>query len=878
MPDHPAVRVAEIVLRLLLHAYPRTFRERLGREMMETHRDRCRDEWRRSGWVGLVSYWLRSGGHLIRDGLFERFASRKGVTHHRPQRSFMSSLVQDLRFALRSFRKNPAFAVVVIGTFALGIGANAAIFSIVDGVLLRSLPYEQPERIVRVWSANRETGDRFLEATFADVVAFREQNRSFSEVAAFSIAPRDLNDTYGDPSRATVTRLSRGLFGALGVTPELGRDFRAEEFAGTARVVILSNGIWLNRYGADVGILGHTIQLEDEVYAVIGIMPRWYDYPHGSDMWRPFTDTEYQDDDRELHVVARLAEGVSIGQATADVEQIAARVEELNADNENITAWAQPLHAMLVRDARKPLFALLGAVGLVLAIACVNIANLLLAHATAREQEIAVRVALGASRARLVRQLMTETLVLASMGGVAGLVLGRWVLDMIVAIIPSDTPRIFEVALDGRVVAAMAFVTAVASIAFGLFPALQASRPTFVNRIREGGRTGAGVGKQRVQRRLVVAEIAISTVMVIGAGLLIATFDRQLHLDRGMLTEHLLTVPVHQTHDGELGAADFFDQLLTRVRQLPSVQAAAMSSTSPMEPRGFRLPVHVRGTPEPTGAQPRAIGKIASPSFFHTAGIRFRAGRSFVEGDATGELVTIVNAAFTETFVEPGADPLDRLVDMGNTTLRLVGVVDDVIPEAGAVARPTMYIPFSRSQSPGMTLLVRTSGDPTPLIPAIRNLVWDLDPNIPLDGIATVEQTISATVASPRFNMLMVASFASLALILAAVGIYGVMAHTVAQRNREMGVRLALGASHGAILRQVLHDGFRMAATGVGLGVAGALVLTRLLESLLYGVSPTDPLTFSAVIVTIGMVATIACYIPARRAMRVDPLEALKAE
>ncbi len=845
---------------------------------METHRDRCTEEWKRSGWVGLVSYWLRSGGSLIRDGLFERFADRKGVTHHRPQGNFVNSLVQDLRFALRSFRKKPGFAAVVIGTFALGIGANAAIFSIVDGVLLRSLPYEQPKRIVRVWSANRETGDRFLDATFGDVVAFREQNHSFSEVAAFSIAPRDLNDTYSNPSRTTVTRLSRGLFGALGVAPELGRDFRAAEFESTARVVILSNGIWLNRYGGDAGILGHTIQLQDEAYTVIGVMPRWYDYPHGSDMWRPFTDTEYQDDDRELHVVARLVEGVSIGQATADVEQIAARVEELNADNKNITAWVQPLHAMLVRDARKPLVVLLGAVGLVLAIACANIANLLLANATARKQEIAVRVALGASRARLVRQLMTETLVLASMGGVAGLLLGRWALDMIVTISPSDTPRIFEVALDGRVVTAMALVTVVASIAFGLLPALHVSRPTFLNRIREGGRTGAGIVRRRVQRRLVVAEIAISTVLLIGAGLLIATFDRQLHLDRGMLTEHLLTVPVHQTHDSELGAADFFDQLLTRVRQLPSVQAAAMSSTSPMEPRGFRIPVHVHGRPESTGAQPRAIVKIASPSFFATAGIRLRAGRSFVEGEATGEVVAIVNAAFTETFFESGANPLDRLVDMGSTTVRLVGVVDDVIPEAGAVARPTIYIPFVRFQVPGMTLLLRTAGDPTPLIPTIRNLVWDLDPNIPLDRIATVEQTINDTVASPRFNMLMVASIASLALVLAAVGIYGVMAHTVAQRNREMGVRLALGASHGAILRQVLHDGLRMAATGVGLGLAGALILTRLLESLLYGVSPTDPFTFLAVIVTIGIVSAIACYVPAHLAMRVDPLEALRAE
>ncbi len=297
-----------------------------------------------------------------------------------------------------------------------------------------------------------------------------------------------------------------------------------------------------------------------------------------------------------------------------------------------------------------------------------------------------------------------------------------------------------------------------------------------------------------------------------------------------------------------------------------------------MEPRGFRLPVHVQGTPEPTGAQQRAIGKIASASFFETAGIRFRAGRSFVAGDATGEIGAIVSRAFAETFFEPGADPLDRLVDMGIATVRLVGVVDDVIPEAGAVARPTIYLPFVRNQSPGMTLLVRTSGDPTPLIPTIRNLVWDLDPNIPLDGIATVEQTISDAVASPRFNMLMVASFAALALVLAAVGIYGVMAHTVAQRNREMGVRLAMGASHGAILRQVLHDGFRMAATGVGLGVAGALALTRLLESLLYGVSPTDPFTFLAVIATIGMVTTIACYAPARRAMRVDPMTTLRTE
>lgn len=829
--------------------------------------------------MGLVSYWLRSGGCLIRDGLFERLADRKSVTHHRPQRIFMNSLVQDVRFALRSFRKRPGFAVVIVTTLALGIGANAAIFSIFDGVLLRSLPYEQPDRLVRVWSANRESGDRFLEATFADVIAFREQNHSFSEVAAFSIAPRDLNDAYGDPSRATVTRLSRGLFRLLGVSPEYGRDFRPEEFESTDRVVIVSHGIWLNRYGGDTGLLGRSIQLEDDSYTVVAVMPQWFDYPHGTDMWRPFTNTEYQDDDRELHVVARLAAGVSIGQATADVEQIAARVEELSVDNENITAWVQPLHAMLVRDVRAPLAVLLAAVGLVLLIACANIANLLLASATTREQETAIRVALGAGRARLVRQFLTESLVLAAVGGVAGLVVGSWALKLIVAMSPSDTPRILEVALDGRVVAVMALVTIVAGVAFGLFPALHTSRPTFLSRLREGSRTGAGSGKRRVQRALVVSEIAISTVMVIGAGLLITTFNRQLHLDRGFVTEHVLTVPVHQSERNETGAREFFNQLLSRVRQLPGVQAAAMSSTSPMDPLGFRIAVHVRGTPEPTGAHPRTMVKIASPGFFEAAGIDLAAGRPFAESDdENGELVAIVNETFARKLVDPGLDPVNQMVDMAGSIMRLVGMVEDLTPEAGSIPQPTMYVPFDQFQTAGMMLLVRTADDPTPLIPAVRNLIWELDPYIPLQDIATMEQIVNETVASPRFNMLLVTAFASLALILAAVGIYGVMSCTVAQRKHEMGVRLALGASHSVLIREVLKDGLQLAVIGVGVGVAGALAVTRLLASLLYDVSPTDPTMFAAVPIALAVVACVACYIPARRAMRVDPMTSLRTE
>ncbi len=803
----------------------------------------------------------------------------------------MDTLIQDLRYAVRTLRKSPGFTAVAVTTLALGIGANAAIFSIVDVVLLRSLPFDDPDRIVRVWAADRESGEEFLESTFADIIAFREQNRSFSEVAAFSLAPRYLTDPYGGPSTATVARISGDLFRVLGISPAYGRGFLPEDARSGERVVILSHRIWRGRYGGDPDILGRTISIRQQPYTVVGIMPASYDYPKAAEMWRPFSSQEYQDDDRELQVIARLAPGVTVEQASEDVGLIARGLEELNPDNANITAWVQPMHSMLVRNVRVPLILLLSAVGVVLLIACANIANLLLARKTSREREISVRIALGAGRSRLLRQLLTESLLVALLGGVAGITLGHWVLDFIVSISPADTPRILEVALDGRVIAIMAAVTVLAGVAFGTLPALQASKANFRATLMAGG-GGAGattVTKQRAQRGLVVAEIALSTVMVIGAALLITSFNRQLRLDRGFETERILTVPIHPPGHFESNAnvLAFFNDIQSRVRQIPGVESAVMSTTSPMDPLGLRVRVRVQGGAESAGSgqgqgrggRPQALVKMVSTRFFEALGIELIRGRTFTDrDDVNGQQVAVVNEAFSRAFLGDGdIDPVGRVVETYFPDLRIVGVVSDLTPQAGSVQRPTMYLAFNQFPIAGVKLMVRTAGDPLDLAPAIRDLIWERDPTIPLNEISTIERAITATVASPRFNMFLVGLFASLALILAAVGVYGVTSYTVGQRTREIGLRQALGAQEKSLLWMVLGQGVKMAAIGVAIGLLGAFWLSRLIASLLYDVAPTDPVTFATVALILVMVATAACYFPARRALAVDPVEALRS-
>ncbi|MCZ6915248.1 MAG: ABC transporter permease [Gemmatimonadetes bacterium] len=877
MPDCWIVRTADRLLRVFLLAYPPAFRRAFGDDMMEVHRDRCREEWRRGRWWGLTTYWVSTALDLIEDGLAERFASRRTPKRQR-RREIMSTIVQDLHYAIRSLKRQPAFTAVVILTLALGIGANAAIFSVVDGILLRSLPYHEPDRLVRIWGADQTGEERFLEVAYQDFEAFRDDSRSFSGIGAFSEAPHDLVDAFGNPTEVRVARVTAGLFATLGVQPALGRPFLPDDARRQIRVLILSHALWQSRYGADAAVLGRTITIRGRGFEIVGVMPPGFRYPDSADLWLPLVPQD-QDDDREFHVIGRLAPGRTVAQASSDVERIAARLAETTpATNEDLTAWVQPMHDMLVREVRTPLLVLLGAVGFVLLIVCANVANLLLARGASREHELAIRTAIGASRGRILRQLLTESVLLAGIGGAVGILLGLWTLQGIVAISPENTPRLAEVALDMRVLGVMAGVTILTGFALGLVPGIVASRPEVLTAVRgQGPGNTARQERHRLQRGLIVAEIALATVLVIGAGLLITSFNRLLEWDRGFVTENVLLVPIHPggRFESRGHVIAFFEEILERVGALPGVRSAALSATDPMRARGIRAAIDVGPEPAPDPDDlPVVAWHVATPDYFRTLGIPLLAGRGLGDGDnETSPRVVVINEAFAAAFF-PDTDPVGRR--LRDPAFEIVGVVRNVSPQIESVPRPVMTSPFRQAAFPGMTLIVRAAGDPLVLAPRIREHVWAMDPTIPLDNIATIEQRIAGSVASPRFNMLLVGSFGALALLLAAVGVHGVMSYTVGQRAKELGLRRALGAGKNEILTMIMRQGLALAGMGVAMGLLAAVWVTRLLESLLYDVAPSDPLNFAGVAGVLVVVAAAACYLPARRAARVDPMTTLR--
>ena len=877
MPDHVLVRFCERGFRRLLLVYPKTFRAELGDDLLDAHRDRCRDEWEQRGWLGLTAYWTRTSARMLHDGIGERLAALRSRSR-RPRRYVLDSVRQDLRFAFRSLMNKPGFSAVIVLTLALGIGVNAAIFSIVDGVLLRSLPYPNPAQLVRLWETNTQADNRFVELSFADYAYIRDNSSSFTATAAFSQASRDLVDAYGNPTEIVIGRVVDGLFSLFGVSPILGRDFLPDDTQRGVPVVILSHALWQARYGSDPSIIGKTVHIRAQPFTVVGVLPHTSGYPLSADVWRPLIG-DNQDEDREFHVIARLAQGVSVAQASAEIRVLAAQLEAAEPDlNENISAWVQPMQAMLVRNARTPLLILLGAVAFVLLIACANVANLLMARGTTRQQEVAVRTALGASRSRIVRQLLTESLLLALLGGGAGLLAGYWALDTILAISPQNTPRLAEVALDGRIVAAMTVISVITGAVFGLLPALQASRPDLHANLKAEGRAQTGnVAVRRVQRGLVITEVALTTVLAIGAGLLITSFSRMLHLERGFATENVLLVPVEPgTLHLERNAIALFDDVLERVRPLPGVQSAVLSTMNPMAPRGLTLSIQIATDPDPRIDLPRVRWHSTSPDFFSVVGIPLQAGRFFDDRDnETAPRVILINQAFADAHFG-GDDPIGK--QLSRPAVEIVGVVGNVTPLAESVPRPTMYSPFRQQPWPGAYVVVRSATDPLPLAEAIRQQIWAVDATIPLDDITTVELAIAETVASPRFHMLLVGVFALLALVLAGVGIYGVMSYAVNQRTRELGLRQALGAADGDLLGMVMRQGLAMALAGIMSGLVAAFWLTRLLSTLLYDVAPTDPRMFAGVALLLTTVAAAACFFPARRATLVDPMVALRYE
>jgi putative ABC transport system permease protein len=829
----------------------------------------------------------------------------------------MQTLWQDLRHAVRMFRKAPGFTAVAVLTLGLGIGANTAIFSVVDAVLLRPLAYKDSASLVNIWGKFENQGLPQLWISEPEYWDLLDRNEAFSQIAAYSLGG-SANLTRGDarPAQVSTANATASVFPLLGVAPLLGRTFGADEDQpGHSHFALLSYGFWQSQFGGDPGIVSKLIQLDGEPYAIVGVLPKNFVLGGKQDLWVPLGLDRAKPQDRGshyLHVIARLKPGVDSAQATAALTRFAddlrkAYPRNYGGDNaKNFGVYMVPVKEQLVARLRPALLVLLGAVVFVLLIACANVANLQLAHASAREKELAIRSAMGAGRGRLVRQLLTESLLLALAGGLLGLLLAGWGLGALRALVPANTPRMDEVQLDPLVLAFTFGVSLLTGLFFGLAPAWHIARTDLRETLNEAARgTSAGGGIRRLRAALVVSELALAVLLLVGAGLLIRSFSRLLGVSPGFQTQHLLTMELtlpEKAYPDGAPVQNFFTQLMARVKTVPGIQFAGAVSQMPLTESGSSGSVYIESTP--LTDLPRDPGmnnlpymeidqRAATPGYFQAMQIPLVRGRLLDDGDdANAALVAVVDANFAHRFW-PQGDAIGQRVAMDAVPKvkpqmprwrTIVGVVGHVKHDALDVdGREQIYTPHAQPQfgvyAPrDMTLAVRTSLDPTSMTGAIREQVFALDKDIPLFKIATMEELVSTSVAQPRLNLSLLLAFAGLALALAAVGVYGVMAYAVTQRTQEFGIRMALGATRADVLKQVFFEGGRLAALGLALGLVASLALSRLMASLLFGVKPTDPLTLAVVAALLAIVALAACYIPARRATRVDPMVALRYE
>jgi putative ABC transport system permease protein len=807
----------------------------------------------------------------------------------------MGAFVQDLRYGVRTLLKRPAFAVVAVLTLALGIGANTAVFSVVNSVLLRPLPLKDPDRIVVPVSANAERGYDAVSVPYADYVDWKNDGQLFESLALYTNSPFELTGE-GEPERVAGVEASGEYFAVLGVPPVAGRALLpGDDAVGGAEVAVIGEGLWRRRYGADPGVVGRAIRLNGNAHTVVGVMPA---LPDHADVWVPLVidPAEWGEDltrrDNFIwEAIARLKEGVTREQADARLAAIASRIEQdYYAERKGWTSRTVPVLEYFVgSQVRNALLVLLGAVGLVLLIACVNIANLWLTRMAAREREMAIRAALGAGRARLLRQLLAESLILGVAGGTAGLLLALWGVAALTAFAPADVPRLQEVGVDGNVLVFALAITLLTSLLFGLLPALQAAGTSLNEVLKEGGRslTGGQRGR-RVRNALVVAEVALSLVLLVGAGLMVRSFVQLQRVDPGFDTEGLLTMQVTlpaRRYAERPQVADALEGIADALESLPGVKVASAGSALPLGGGGFYLGrvFLAEGMPEPpAGPDFTANWNVVTPDFFATLRMPVLAGRTFTErDDADSPPVIVVNETLARRMF-PNGDAIGKRIRSWrdeNTLREIVGIVQDV-RYAGRDDQPRglVYVPHRQDAWRSMVLAVKTDGDPTRLVAAVRNAVWSVDKDLAMANVTTMRQILSASTAGPRFTMALLTAFAALAMLLAAIGIYGVVSYSVAQRTHEIGVRMALGARAGDVMRMVVSQGVKLTAVGVVAGLAGAFALTRLMESLLFEVSATDPAVFGAVALALVAVALVASLIPARRAARVDPMVALRYE
>jgi predicted permease len=805
----------------------------------------------------------------------------------------MGNIWQDLRYGARILVNKPGFTLIAVLTLALGIGANTAIFSVVNSVVLRPLPYPNAERLMTIWEDHRARNGPIDEWTsppgFED---WRDQARSFDHVVALQGWGPTLTGQ-GDPEQLVGAVVSHDTFTMLGVTPAVGRTFRPEEDRrGIDGVVIISHRLWRQRFGADPALVGKRISLNGVSSEVIGIMPAGFKFPiiADADIWRPIQSALNPRCQRgciTIRVMARLKPDATEAQARAELNAIAARIEQQFPDtNSKVGATLVPLHEFLVGPVKTQMLVLLVAVAFVLLIACANVANLLLARSAGRAPEIAIRASLGAGQWRLARQLLSESLLLALIGGAVGLVLSYGLVDLLVSFSPQGTPRLDEIGIDRRVLGYTLAVTMLTGLLFGMAPVWQLFKTDLNCSLRDGAKgLQGGRSGRRALSALVVAETTLALMLLIGAGLLVKSFIRLQRVDPGFNPRNVLTAVVTlppAAYPERNQIAPFYDRLLERVRTLPGAQSAAVISTLPLSGSNADAGFVIEGRPAPNpDQQPVAWVSSVSPDYFRTMGMRLIAGRQFNERDNENSPKVVIISEATARRHFPNEDPIGKRIGNGRPDgwREIIGVTADVKHFGlSQDARVSMFFPHRQQPSRGMFVVTRTAADPLSLSSALRGAVAAIDKNLAVSNIITMEEITAQSIGQERFTLLLLGVFSMLALLLATAGIYGVMSYAVAQRTHEIGIRMALGAQARDVLKLVITQGMALVLAGVGIGLASALALTRFIRGLLFGVSATDAVTFALVPFLLAAVALLACYLPARRAAKVDPMVALRCD
>ncbi|HEX8281728.1 MAG TPA: ABC transporter permease [Chthoniobacterales bacterium] len=802
----------------------------------------------------------------------------------------MSTLLQDVRYGLRMLLKHKSFTAVAMLALALGIGANTAIFSLVNGVLLRPLPFPEAERIVLFEGNNPPQGITESNISYPDFVEWSKETNLFASTAAFYTASANLGANGAEPERVARAGVTPSFFSVLRVQPVLGRAFVGDDDQPKIQsVAIISHGLWKRRFGGDPAVIGKRVLINARPTEIIGVMAAGFELPEQTQIWMPagIDPAEETRDNRSISAIARLAPGVPLQQAQSRISAINAQLATTFPEtNKGWDAHLTVLQERLVREVRPSLIALLGAVGFVLLIACANVANLLLARSAARQKEIAIRAAMGASRARVVRQMLTESVLLSAIGGLAGLLLSVWLTDVLVSILPEGAARLEQVAIDYRVLAFAVGLSALTGIVFGITPALHASKLDLSGSLKEGGRTGEGHRRTSARSLLLIGEVALSLVLLVGAGLLVKSFLRLQEVRPGFNPQHVLVASVSlpaMQYKENAQRAEFYRQLMQRLSEVPGVEAAGGGINLPLGASNYGI-----GRPFVPEGRALSVDESVNASFSVIAGDYFRAlqipllaGRVFDPRDTDdAPKVVIVNESVARRHFGSVQEALGKRLSIWRDEKfprEIIGVVGDTkVDTLEAASGAQIYVPHAQDATWGfMALVIRTAGDPASLVPALRREVQALDKDQPIYNVRTMEEVVASSIGTRRVSMQLFAVFAGAALCLAALGIYGVMAYSVTQRTQEIGIRMALGAQKRDVLRLVVRQGMTLALIGIGVGLLGALALTRLISNLLFGVNAMDPSTFGAIALLLAVVALLACYLPARRAAKLDPMNAL---